>query len=751
MPINTWFTNRVWVKEGVYRPGLTLQPGYSAPRLSTFMEQYADALYQTDPVTGTVPRTGTLNWNNVGRINTNSAVRTGVVDNGYYVRSSQPGKAILTTRPQEDGSYGELPLYTLAMFVDKNRDGTLDTNDVTTAGSPHVFWVNNDYDRAAYSDNDLWDELDIAPASAGMTDAEFIKSKSRIPSLRDLEDFDRLHIRGLKELWRDLPSGYTVSLGWKSVQSGNPGIYVFKAVEADGGRLYLVTNTVAAAQIAPSTFPPPAGDPGFSPLALYTVEPGFWRQLDAASMTNDFFLYCGTSRGAGELAVRVTLGAKVIGEASVFLDLRDVKELYERWTVGEPPDWQGAEPATSCTLFGGGLPAGVPATAFLGGTNQPYILFVHGWNMSPDDKDFFAETAFKRLYWQGYSNRFGAFRWPTAYDQGDTFTATADLNHFNRSEMYAWKAGEPLRQLLVSLNQRYPGKTYLLAHSMGNVVAGEALALNAEKFGGGQIVNAYVASQAAVSLHAYNGSNANSAFMLNFQRPDLVILAPAMAPYFDQFGKQIAYGVFDFDTKTPNLYRDWLATNKVSCARRVNFYNANDNALSPGLWELNQLFKPGLGYRYVSLPPKPLPAPPVFPGQPPTLYALNYPTFTIPSPARKGLTASPFRPMPGYFQVRTGFFSARMLDWEYNLNDMYEATAFGSESRVKALGASWEETVLEQQVNLKSVWPTDTEIIQGLGEYGRHKWHSAQFRMSNMQQRGYWETLIGPKGFRIVQ
>ena len=31
------------------------------------------------------------------------------------------------------------------------------------------------------------------------------------------------------------------------------------------------------------------------------------------------------------------------------------------------------------------------------------------------EKDRFAESAFKRLYWQGYQGRFGVFRWPTDY------------------------------------------------------------------------------------------------------------------------------------------------------------------------------------------------------------------------------------------------------------------------------------------------------------------------------------------------
>jgi hypothetical protein len=34
------------------------------------------------------------------------------------------------------------------------------------------------------------------------------------------------------------------------------------------------------------------------------------------------------------------------------------------------------------------------------------------------EKDRYAETAFKRLYWQGYQGRFGSFRWPTGNNFG---------------------------------------------------------------------------------------------------------------------------------------------------------------------------------------------------------------------------------------------------------------------------------------------------------------------------------------------
>ena len=114
--------------------------------------------------------------------------------------------------------------------------------------------------------------------------------------------------------------------------------------------------------------------------------------------------------------------------------------------------------------------------------------------------------------------------------------------------------------------------------------------------------------------------------------------------------------------------------------------------------------------------------------------------------------------MPGYFihSPTHELFSSpnripliRPLDWEYDLVDMYEVLAFGSEARSRALGAAWEESLLEQELDLGGVWPDDVETSVNNPPYSRPKWHSAQFRMNNMVQAGYWRTLLGRRGFRI--
>lgn len=117
--------------------------------------------------------------------------------------------------------------------------------------------------------------------------------------------------------------------------------------------------------------------------------------------------------------------------------------MYERWTVGDDPK---VAPLTVPVLDSENLPH-PPQLGFEYpqnmDTNTPYILFVHGYNMKPWEKDRYAETAFKRLYWQGYQGRFGAFDWPTTVQGILNLTSG-----FDDSEEQAWNSEVELLNLL---------------------------------------------------------------------------------------------------------------------------------------------------------------------------------------------------------------------------------------------------------------------------------------------------------------
>jgi hypothetical protein len=245
---------------------------------------------------------------------------------------------------------------------------------------------------------------------------------------------------------------------------------------------------------------------------------------------------------------------------------------------------------------------------------------------------------------------------------------------------------------LNDLNRQYPGHVYLLAHSMGNVVAGEALRLA----GNNQTVNTYIASQGAIPAHVYDGANTN---LINFTHTN---------PKIPSWLTRASWG-----PDTPNIYGNRLAGNSAGVGRRINYYNVNDYALSPDAWCFNQEWKPdmflGGSYAY---------------------------------------TGSTNDPAPwNHFEFIPVGSSPLALDIVNRQQDLYEAMAYAAESRSKALGATPGVTTLSSTVNLQTVWLPDPSGHN----YADHFWHSAQFRGDCWQQWNYWHTLLfsTSSGFNI--
>jgi pimeloyl-ACP methyl ester carboxylesterase len=386
-----------------------------------------------------------------------------------------------------------------------------------------------------------------------------------IPTTRDLEDYARLWICGISSnLLAALPTGSTVSLSWGDLGNpnvSNPTIDLFASVESNGGTGYLTNSELASIQVQQSQ-----SQNGSAYIGR--LGPGQSLQLNAKQFggwAGNHYIWCGASNGTGGLVLTVSdANSNVLAQATTYIQIVDIKQMYERWTVG---DQLKNAPNTNAIPATEDLPLGTPAFQYPHpqDTNTPYILFVHGWNMTTEDKERFAETAFKRLYWQGYHGRFGLFRWPTGNNfKGIISLATNpnEADNYDLSEYNAWLSGVGLLNKLNDLNRTYPGHVYLLAHSMGNVVAGEALRLA----GNNQVVNTYVASQAAVPAHTYDPTVANYSF---------------------------SYSPWSSSAKTPNIYGNWFSGNNGGGAGQViSFFNINDFALQRSVWQLNQLFKP---------------------------------------------------------------------------------------------------------------------------------------------------------------
>lgn len=675
------------------------------------------------------------------------------------------GVNMFALREADGHAYLLIPRASFGLAVDFNRDGniTFDGDDDTSPENPFVFWVNNDADRTTTLDSyTIQDDLNPADFSGNLD-----WNQNTIASQRDLEDFARLWVKTGAHL-SDIKSG-NICVGLKWVDySGNignsttPAIKLFSAVQSSGN--YLTNSTIAASQITGNYANATVNVDTSENATLVQPTTNDWdfilpTALFANISANNTFvpmLFEGCRRGTGTLTMvllhnngggnftELTDTPTTTSINDVSLDLRDVKELYERWTVGDgpTPGWLstllgsgeggGGAPAGNATISTDRLPAGVsglcyatdgPGLSVTGDDNEnAYILLVHGWNMQPWLKDAWAETAFKRLYWQGYKGKFGTFQWPTTYHDWNI----AAITDYDIGEYSAWLSAGPLADLLADSDRlgwyaNHSGGVYLLGHSMGNIVSGEALRLGAVNVG--PLAASYVASQAAVPAHAYDPSISTPG---TFWDPRDVADVPILTPL----------GIFSVSSsvQTANIYPDWftpIVSANLGNTSVINFFNENDYALTPSHWEADQILKPD--------------------------------TYTSPSQAGFSSTGH----APYHFsgntnatlaQVSTsGNFFSNTINTTTNhtltpvnssINDHYEIMAFAAQPRTRALGVLSGVGNMTAQQSLPGVWPTDSYNTSGNSslDYTSHPWHDAQFISDAANQDGYWNKLLEEYG-----
>jgi hypothetical protein len=595
------------------------------------------------------------------------------------------------SNPNAPGEYHAFLLVPVELMVDGNRDGQMSVENIApdrmTEGAPYRFWLNNDHDeeRTVDGDDREQDDYDGSPDfnNPGML------------CERDLEDWSRLWINfnGIVDLIRS--SGVTLELAWKPTEGGN----VWSTNDGNPGIKIMLHDSQAGAGAADPTY---LTEKSKASAQAHGIWGGVIRPVtknEAYVLTNDFLqfvtkenprlylLFEGWTAGKGQLVLNIKKNGRKIAEyPPTYLELKDVKEMYERYGVGDIPDagvdYNAPWPASHAINIS--PPEFVPPPD----ETKDYILYVHGWNMSPADKNNYGDTSFKRLWWRGYKGRFGCFRWPTFWFAGGergswlgegsvripgTNIYVPNPKHFDASEHRAWASSLGLLDLCNQLNnQGFSAKLRIVAHSMGNVVVGEALRRSRND----QIVHTYVASQAALSAHSYDSSTPPMNFHIGFgpTTPDV-------------------YGHY-FDSRATSYMNPEMMVGKAG--RYFNYLNEDDYALNGIHWQIDQQFKPDDGYSY------------------------------------------------GRDLNDTGDF-----DWFYGNttrlrfdDDRYEIFAWASESRSLSLGAQVCHGVMERSVDLKAA---------PFNFGNEHKYHSGQFRGMNMERWPYWEKLLIDFGLKDAQ
>ncbi len=260
---------------------------------------------------------------------------------------TMPGPVALVTMSDIDtGQRGTGVVNVIKLQLDVNHDGTMDLSyggpDNTSRNRPFVFWVNDDFDRKHYVDclfSCDWEEDDLQPTDPVSSvynngwvvtpDCDYALynepgvASPAIPSLRDLEDYARLWLPGLSSLMAVLPTNYTVKLAL----SGDARIRLFRAVEASGGTNYLFDPTTATNQVSQSTS-----------LYLGILDSSSPLTLTGRTNLGEHFIFCGCRRGYAQIDLQVLDGNQnVVGDAAAFMQINNIKEMYERFTSGDKP------------------------------------------------------------------------------------------------------------------------------------------------------------------------------------------------------------------------------------------------------------------------------------------------------------------------------------------------------------------------------------------------------------------------------
>ena len=428
------------------------------------------------------------------------------------------------------------------LAVDANRDGVIKFAgnlaeagaefDQTTHEKPFRFWLNNDNDGLPNS------EGEFVPA----TSPDY--ADGILQTARDLEDLARLWIY-LGNLHEQMGGGsYQVSLSWRSTGGTSPKIKVYRSTDSTGSDSYLKSPQAAINQISGDDADTLGEVAGSTPLFL--DRSGLWTAPQLC------LLFEGSGTGRGELVLTFWKDGEKIGEGpGVWIDLVDVKKMYQ---------------SSEGDMFAGAPPDEAKQT----------LVSVHGWNMSPEGSRNYAETMFKRLWHRGFKGRFAYFRWNTYWITATDVIGTLTTQYFanyNNSEYIAWTQGAPaLKAFVASLP--YQSKN-IAAHSMGNIVVGEAMRL-------GMQVNNYALMQPAVPAACYDEREV----LKQTDTYDRSFLGVGVTMWDEASPDE------DPDTATRNMSYRGMLKDIGQNGNLILFYLPNDAATS-NAWELNNdLTKP---------------------------------------------------------------------------------------------------------------------------------------------------------------
>lgn len=398
-----------------------------------YLEQYFDQAYLADAN---------------GDMDTNQP--TGILSPYGEFLATQPGKTFLTTVTDTNGNQGQVPVYTIALCTDVNRDGTFDPSfgspDYTTPSHPFHFWVNDNNDSGDTGGNDI-------PGYPVTMDQTPNGLSGHINGTRDLIDFFPVYID-----IHDLLEAMQTNQQYSGLQ--------FVLSQADGALNFAYAQdslTNAEAYLTDTNYAFFDEDFVVNPIPASGVTLGDGFLENILNGGSPVILVEAWTNTSNPLVLSVFQGTNIICQAPLYLNITGVEQMFRQKNLTDAVLGEVAGPSDRLNDYD------VPNEP---DTTSNNFVFLHGYNVNPNEARGTQSAVFRRMFWSGSHAKFYGVTWPGYLTQinfaGHTlFTPDYHSNVFN-----AFNTASSLSLFVASLTN---GPVVVAAHSLGNMVVLDAL------------------------------------------------------------------------------------------------------------------------------------------------------------------------------------------------------------------------------------------------------------------------------------
>ena len=450
-----------------------------------------------------------------------------------------------------------------ALIPDYNHNRKIDQEDMDRSlnGDTYYFWVNDD-------DGNGDTEGTGIPGTGSAIDSAMLK----VDGTRDLVDFFPVHL-DIKEMFK----GY------------DPAIYKYRLRNADSGLNYVVTELaptesgeyltgekrgiefVQAMAVAPTIS---ITDSSYNAITSQYLSLRS-AVLDQIQQDKGIVLIEGHKKTITPLVLEVYKGTELV-DASVRLNLSidGVEQMFRHKNLveegGGPSQFSIYHTGTEDRLT---EPVNFPDPE----TISKNFVFVHGYNVNPQQaRGTFAEI-FKRSYWSGSKAKFWAITWYGYHSQIGSFTPD-----YHANVPHAIDTAPFLRDFLLF---NVHGEITIAAHSLGNMVVSSMLSDNANLWDSNYSstnslakIKNYFLIDAAVAIEAYDGAATRSPDM---QHSDWLNYKQSLWP---SEWHQLFVKYNPNDSRAKLTWRDRFLTRPVN-TNYFNFFSSGEEVL--GVMPLN--------------------------------------------------------------------------------------------------------------------------------------------------------------------